>query len=63
MHLLQNGKFELYLRESHELPIVSSSIEWYRGWRDHLGYASIIPQPSTNGSSRAAAKKESVNDA
>lgn len=63
IQLLNDGKFELYLRESHELPIVKSSIEWYRGWRDHLGYASIIPEPSTNGSARSTAKKESVNDA
>lgn len=37
----QNGNFEIYLPESDELPVTDSSIDWYRGWRDHLGFASI----------------------
>jgi hypothetical protein len=41
IHLLQRGKFERYQPESNELPKVVSSADWYRGWRDHLGYALI----------------------
>ncbi|WP_231936531.1 DUF2309 domain-containing protein [Bythopirellula polymerisocia] len=37
------GKFEPYTQESGELPEVASSADWYRGWRDHLGFASISP--------------------
>jgi hypothetical protein len=41
MQLFCNGRFEPYEPESRELPSAASSIEWYRGQRDHLGYASI----------------------
>ncbi len=37
------GKFEPYAPECDELPEVASSADWYRGWRDHLGFASINP--------------------
>jgi hypothetical protein len=40
--LYRHGRFEPYSPETTTLPIVPSSIEWYRGWRDHLGYASIL---------------------
>ncbi len=36
-----NGNYEPHVLESTELPEASSSIEWYRGQRDHLGFASI----------------------
>jgi uncharacterized protein YbcC (UPF0753/DUF2309 family) len=35
------GRFEPYEPECQTLPAVKSSIDWYRGWRDHLGFASI----------------------
>jgi uncharacterized protein YbcC (UPF0753/DUF2309 family) len=41
MHLFVNGRFEPYHGESTELPTVPSSVEWYRGSREHLGYAMI----------------------
>jgi uncharacterized protein YbcC (UPF0753/DUF2309 family) len=37
----RRGEFESYRPSSHELPIVESSEDWYRGWRDHLGFAQI----------------------
>ncbi len=37
----RRGKFERYRPEVDELPTVASSSDWYRGWRDHLGFASI----------------------
>lgn len=43
IHLFQNGQFQPYVSESGELPVVSRSLDWYRGWRDHLGAASINP--------------------
>ena len=36
-----NGRFETYLPQTSELPEVASSIDWYRGQRDHLAFASI----------------------
>jgi uncharacterized protein len=36
-----NGEFVAYEPESRELPTADSSLDWYRGWRDHLGFASI----------------------
>jgi uncharacterized protein YbcC (UPF0753/DUF2309 family) len=35
------GDFAPYQPESTELPTAASSIDWYRGWREHLGYALI----------------------
>jgi uncharacterized protein YbcC (UPF0753/DUF2309 family) len=36
-----NGQFEDYKPIVHELPSVESSLEWYRGWRDHLPFGLI----------------------
>ncbi|MBI2824006.1 MAG: DUF2309 domain-containing protein [Planctomycetia bacterium] len=41
IQLYRNGGFEPYRPETTELPVVKSSVDWYRGWRDHLGFASI----------------------
>jgi uncharacterized protein len=41
VHVFVNGRFERYDRDIAELPKVSSSTQWYRGWRDHLGYALV----------------------
>jgi uncharacterized protein len=35
------GAFQAYTPESLALPEVASSADWYRGWRDHLGYALV----------------------
>lgn len=43
IHVYQGGDFELYEPEVDTLPIVNSSPEWYRGWRDHLGFAIVRP--------------------
>ncbi|MBL8810956.1 MAG: DUF2309 domain-containing protein [Planctomycetaceae bacterium] len=39
-----NGQFVDYTPGSTELPAVDSSLEWYRGWRDHLPFALIRNQ-------------------
>ena len=41
IHLFRKGTFERYTPEADELPEVESSVAWYRGWRDHLGFASV----------------------
>jgi uncharacterized protein len=41
IHLFRNGEFAEYRPETKELPKVSSWVEWYRGWRDHLGFAEL----------------------
>ena len=41
IHVLRGNRFELYRPESAELPRVAASVDWYRGWRDHLGFARI----------------------
>ena len=35
--------------EVTELPTSPSSLAWYRGWRDHLGYATINPDAADPG--------------
>ncbi len=35
------GRYEPYILESNDLPEADSSIDWYRGQRNHLGFASI----------------------
>ncbi len=44
------GQFVDYQPESTELPTVESSIDWYRGHREHLGFASIDPRAQQEGS-------------
>ena len=41
IHLLRHGKFIPHSLEATELPKATSSMDWYRGWRDHLGFAQI----------------------
>ncbi|MFM7071485.1 MAG: putative inorganic carbon transporter subunit DabA, partial [Planctomycetota bacterium] len=40
----RQGKYESYVPENEELPRVATSTDWYRGWRDHLGFARIGPE-------------------
>ncbi|HHK41004.1 MAG TPA: DUF2309 domain-containing protein, partial [Planctomycetaceae bacterium] len=37
----RRGRFEPYEPTSERLPTVARSLQWYRGWRDNLGYASV----------------------
>jgi uncharacterized protein YbcC (UPF0753/DUF2309 family) len=41
IHLFRKGQFVLYEPGTAELPVVPSSLAWYRGWRDHLGFCLI----------------------
>ncbi len=38
----RDGEFKPYDNRTNELPIVSSSMDWFRGSREHLGFASVI---------------------
>jgi len=46
LHLYRDGIFAEYEPESRHLPVVAQSVDWYRGWRQHLGFASIQGQPA-----------------
>jgi uncharacterized protein YbcC (UPF0753/DUF2309 family) len=41
IQVYQNGEFHPYQPSITELPRASSSLEWYRGWRDHLPFSLI----------------------
>jgi uncharacterized protein YbcC (UPF0753/DUF2309 family) len=43
LQVYRAGAFEPFVPESTQLPIATSSVDWYRGWREHLGFASIQP--------------------
>ena len=45
--LFRDGKFEPYSPESKALPQVATSTDWYRGWRDHLGFAIVAAHGTT----------------
>lgn len=48
--LYRNDEFVPYALETQELPHVAASPDWYRGWREHLAFAQILP----NGDGRPA---------
>ncbi|MCA9104261.1 MAG: DUF2309 domain-containing protein [Planctomycetales bacterium] len=49
IHVYERGEFHRYQPEVDSLPNVDNSVEWYRGWRDHLGFALVRPSlPTTN---------------
>lgn len=37
----RKGEFTVHWPEKMELPKAASSTDWYRGWREHLGFAQI----------------------
>src|SRR5262249_8192819 len=39
--LYRDGAFHPYEPEGEQLPQAASSVDWYRGWRDHLEFAEI----------------------
>jgi uncharacterized protein YbcC (UPF0753/DUF2309 family) len=41
VRVFQHGKFVKYRPHTHSLPEAESSLAWYRGWRDHLAFATI----------------------
>ncbi|MFN0199838.1 MAG: putative inorganic carbon transporter subunit DabA, partial [Planctomycetaceae bacterium] len=53
IQIFNDGRFEPYVSAPTSLPVVKSSIDWYRGWRDHLGCASIVADAPTSGGAYA----------
>ena len=43
IQVFRENKFQPYLPTSSDLPRVPTSADWYRGWREHLGFAQIGP--------------------
>jgi uncharacterized protein YbcC (UPF0753/DUF2309 family) len=43
----RHGRFQTYKPETGRLPRTPSSLDWYRGRRDHLGFARIDPRGDT----------------
>jgi uncharacterized protein YbcC (UPF0753/DUF2309 family) len=41
IHLLDGDRFEKFHGKITDLPRVKNSSEWYRGWRDNLGFAQV----------------------
>lgn len=39
--VLHDGEFEPYEAQAATLPKAASSVDWYRGWRDHLEFSQI----------------------
>ena len=44
LHFFRNGRFEVYEPGAVDLPKVVSWADWYRGWRDHLGFAQLASE-------------------
>ncbi len=55
IQLFVNGQFVPYQVESKELPQSKSSIDWYRGCRDHIGFCSIGGLPAESATATAQA--------
>jgi uncharacterized protein YbcC (UPF0753/DUF2309 family) len=49
LELFRHGEFQTYRPQKTPLPKVASSMDWYRGWRDHLGFAIVEPQATEKG--------------
>jgi uncharacterized protein YbcC (UPF0753/DUF2309 family) len=43
LKVYKDGSFHDYEPHTDSLPRASSSVDWYRGWREHLFFASIEP--------------------
>jgi uncharacterized protein len=46
IQVFADGGFRVYQADTNQLAKVSSSAEWYRGWRDHLGFTAIASSPA-----------------
>jgi hypothetical protein len=45
IQVFHKGQFETYRPQATGLPQVSSSVDWYRGWRNHVGFAIVGNKP------------------
>ncbi len=58
IQLYQDGSFVPYQPSTGELPIVPSSQDWYRGWREPLGFA-VINADAAKASNRSSTEVRS----
>ncbi len=45
LEFFDQGEFQPYLVEVNSIPEAATSVDWYRGWRDHLEFAEIGQAP------------------
>ncbi len=60
IQVFRNGKFETYRPGSNDLPEVATSADWYRGWRDHLGFARVVGGGKVSATGRQAASAAQI---
>ncbi len=41
LQVFRDGAFHDYIPQAETLPHAASSVDWYRGWREHLEFAEI----------------------
>jgi uncharacterized protein YbcC (UPF0753/DUF2309 family) len=46
IQVFRGGAFHPYEPQAADLPRAASSVDWYRGWRDHLDFAAIDAAPT-----------------
>ncbi len=46
IQVFDRGSFGPYQVQVQSIPEAASSVDWYRGWRDHLEFAEIGPSPA-----------------
>lgn len=44
-----NGQFTPHVRESNQVAQTANSLQWYRGKRDHVVFAQLVPHGSSSG--------------
>lgn len=54
LQLFCGGRFEPYRPENETLPTVTTSVDWYRGWREHLSCAIV----ESNGAATKSHRQE-----
>jgi uncharacterized protein YbcC (UPF0753/DUF2309 family) len=48
LFVYRDGEFQAYEPQSDSLPEAASSVDWYRGWRDHLEFCQIVGRAETS---------------
>ena len=60
IEIYRHGRFEVYQPCESELPQVANSADWYRGWREHLGFARVHPAAAPHAARTTATESFSV---
>lgn len=62
IHKYLGDRFERYEPESDELEEVPSSAQWYRGWREHLGFCRVVGKGDGSDGNHANYESHSSHD-